>query len=206
MSSHKSDHPPGGFLPLSQPVGPISRPVGPGVLSVNRPVGSGVTPCQPLSLWSASGSLAGVISVVGQSRQRSFPAGQVTPAAGHHSGQTATSGVLPTGQVVQSGVLPIGQAAPSGALPTGLTVPLRAGAPPQWLPGLLPNQTVQWRSSVDQGINSGVLQLSQPVMSGVLPVGQSVRPGVLQLNQSVNTNILPANQTIRPGASPNTTF
>ncbi|TKC49232.1 hypothetical protein EI555_010552 [Monodon monoceros] len=33
-----------GVLPLSQPVGPISRPVGPGVLSLSQPVVSGVLP------------------------------------------------------------------------------------------------------------------------------------------------------------------
>ncbi|XP_008592672.1 PREDICTED: ADNP homeobox protein 2, partial [Galeopterus variegatus] len=187
-----------GVLPLTQPVGPINRPVGPGVLPVSPSVTTGV-------LQAVS---PGVISVSRAVPSGVLPAGQMTPA-GVIPGQTATSGVLPSGQMVQSGVLSVGQTAPSRVLPPGQTVPLRVLPAGQMVPsGLLsPNQTVS--SSVvpvNQGVNSGILQLGQPIVSGVLPVGQPVRPGVLQLNQPVGTSILPMNQPVRPGASQNTTF
>lgn len=207
---HQSVNPP--VLPLSQPVGPINKSVGTGVLPLSPPVRPGVLPLTqpvgpirpgilPVSPSVTPGVLQavspGVISVSRAVPAGVLPAGQMTPA-GVIPGQTATSGVLPTGQMVQSGVLPVGQTAPSRVLPVGQVVPS----------GLLsPNQTVSSGGvPVSQGVNSGVLQLNQPVMPGVLPVGQPPRPGVLQLSQPVSTNILPVSQPFRPGTSQNTTF
>ncbi|XP_045383479.1 activity-dependent neuroprotector homeobox protein 2 isoform X1 [Lemur catta] len=207
---HQSVNPP--VLPLSQPVGPISKSVGtgvlplspavrPGVLPVPQPVGPmrpGVLPVSPSVTPGVLQAVSpGVISVSRAVPAGVLPAGQMTPA-GVIPGQTATSGVLPPGQMVQSGVLPVGQTAPSRVLPAGQVVPS----------GLLsPSQTVSSGGvPVSQGVNSGVLQLSQPVMPAVLPVGQPARPGVLQLSQPVSTSILPVSQPFRPGASQNTTF
>ncbi|ELV11935.1 ADNP homeobox protein 2 [Tupaia chinensis] len=187
-----------GVLPLAQPVGPLARHAGPGVLPVSPSVAPGV-------LQAVS---PGVISVSRAMPSGVLPTGQGTPA-GVIPGQTATSGVLPTGQMVQSGVLPVGQTAPSQVLPAGQTVPLRVLPAGQVVSsGLLSaNQTVSSGVvPVSQGVRPGVLQFSQPVMSGVLPVGPPVRPGVLQLSQSVSTNILPVTQPVRPGTSQSATF
>ncbi|XP_012513269.1 PREDICTED: ADNP homeobox protein 2 [Propithecus coquereli] len=207
---HQSVNPP--VLPLSQPVGPINKSVGtgvlplsptvrPGVLPLTQPVGPirpGVLPVSPSVTPGVLQAVSpGVISVSRAVPAGVLPTGQMTPA-GVIPGQTATSGVLPPGQMVQSGVLPVGQTAPSRVLPAGQVVPS----------GLLSsNQTVSSGGvPVSQGVNSGVLQLSQPVMPGVLPVGQPARPGVLQLSQPVSANILPVSQPFRPGTSQNTTF
>lgn len=181
-----------GVLPLSQPVGPISRPVGPGVLSVNRPVVSGVLPVNPSVTPGVLQAVSpGVISVSRTVPSGVLPAGQMTPAGVIPSGQTATSGVLPAGQVVQSGVLPIGQTAPSGVLPTGLTVP------PRVLP---PGQTVPLRVlPAGQVVPPGLLPPNQTVSSGVLPVNQGINSGVLQLSQPVVSGVLPVGQPVRPG-------
>ncbi|XP_067554865.1 activity-dependent neuroprotector homeobox protein 2 isoform X1 [Pseudorca crassidens] len=181
-----------GVLPLSQPVGPISRPVGPGVLSVNRPVASGVLPVNPSVTPGVLQAVSpGVISVSRTVPSGVLPAGQMTPAGVIPSGQTATSGVLPAGQVVQSGVLPIGQTAPSGVLPTGLTVP------PRVLP---PGQTVPLRVlPAGQVVPPGLLPPNQTVSSGVLPVNQGINSGVLQLSQPVVSGVLPVGQPVRPG-------
>ncbi|XP_059750693.1 activity-dependent neuroprotector homeobox protein 2 [Balaenoptera ricei] len=181
-----------GVLPLNQPVGPISRPVGPGVLSVNRPVGSGVLPVNPSVTPGVLQAVSpGVISVSRTVPSGVLPAGQVTPAGVIPSGQTATSGVLPAGQVVQSGVLPIGQAAPSGVLPPGLTVP------PRVLP---PGQTVPLRLlPAGPVVPPGLLPPSQTVSPGVLPVNQGINSGVLQLSQPVVSGVLPVGQPVRPG-------
>nr|XP_026236899.1 activity-dependent neuroprotector homeobox protein 2 isoform X2 [Urocitellus parryii] len=210
-------------LPLTQPVGPISKSVGksvlpmsqavrPGVLplsqpvgSVSRPVGPGVLPATPGVLQAVS---PGVISVGRAAPSGVLPAGQMTPA-GVIPGQTATSGVLPTGQVAQSGAVPVGQTAPSRVLPPGPTVPLRVLPAGQVVPsGLLSaNQPVSTGVvPVNQGVSSGVLQLSQPVTTGVLPVGPPARPGVLQLSPSVSTGVLPVSPPARAGASQSTTF
>ncbi|XP_012659774.1 activity-dependent neuroprotector homeobox protein 2 isoform X1 [Otolemur garnettii] len=199
-------------LPLTQPVGPINKPVGTGVLPISPTVRPGVLPLTqpggpvrpgilPVNPSVTPGVLQavspGVISVSRAVPAGVIPAGRMTPA-GVIPGQTATSGVLPPGQMVQSGVLPVGQTAPSRVLPAGQVVPS----------GLLsPNQAVSSGVvPVSQGVNSGVLQLNQPVMPGVFPVGQPMRPGVLQLSQTVSTNILPVSQPFRPGSSQNTTF
>ncbi|XP_071458684.1 activity-dependent neuroprotector homeobox protein 2 isoform X1 [Marmota flaviventris] len=187
-----------GVLPLSQPVGSVSRPVGPGVLPASPSVTPGV-------LQAVS---PGVISVGRAAPSGVLPAGQMTPA-GVIPGQTATSGVLPTGQVAQSGALPVGQTAPSRVLPPGPTVPLRVLPAGQVVPsGLLSaNQPVSTGVvPVNQGVSSGVLQLSQPVTTGVLPVGPPARPGVLQLSPSVSTGVLPVSPPARAGASQSTTF
>lgn len=187
-----------GVLPLAQPVGPVNRPAGPGVLPVNPAVTPGV-------LQAVS---PGVISVSRAVPSGVLPAGQMTPA-GVIPGQTATSGVLPPGQMVQSGVLPVGQTAPSRVLPSAQTVPLRVLPAGQAVPPALlsPNQTVPSGAvPVNQGVGSGVLQLGQPVVSGVVPVGQPVRPGVLQLSQPVGTGIVPVNQPVRAGAAQSATF
>ncbi|KFQ19487.1 ADNP homeobox protein 2, partial [Merops nubicus] len=52
----------------------------------------------------------------------------------------------------------------------------------------------------------GLLQLNQPVASGVVPVRQPVRPGFLQLNQPVAPAVIPINQPLQPAVSQNTTF
>lgn len=187
-----------GVLPLAQPVGPVNRPAGPGVLPVNPAVTPGV-------LQAVS---PGVISVSRAVPSGVLPAGQMSPA-GVIPGQTATSGVLPPGQMVQSGVLPVGQTAPSRVLPSAQTVPLRVLPAGQAVPPALlsPNQTVPSGAvPVNQGVGSGVLQLGQPVVSGVVPVGQPVRPGVLQLSQPVGTGIVPVNQPVRAGSAQSTTF
>nr|XP_044636144.1 activity-dependent neuroprotector homeobox protein 2 [Equus asinus] len=181
-----------GVLPLNQPVGPISRPVGPGVLSVNRPVGSGVLPVSPSVTPGVLQAVSpGVISVSRTVPSGVLPAGQMTPAGVIPSGQTATSGVLPAGQMVQSGVLPIGQTAPSGILPTGLTVPSRV---------LPPGQTVPLRVlPAGQVVPPGLLSPNHTVSSGVLPVNQGINSGVLQLSQPVMSGVLPMGQPVRPG-------
>ncbi|CAK7306035.1 Activity-dependent neuroprotector homeobox protein 2 [Vulpes lagopus] len=201
-------------LPLSQPVGPInksvgtgvlpinqtirpgalplSQPVGPSVLSVSRPAGPGVLPVSPSVTPGVLQAVSpGVISVSRTVPSGVLPAGQMTPAGVIPSGQTATSGVLPAGQVVQSGVLPIGQTAPSGVLPTGLTVPSRV---------LPPGQTVPLRVlPAGQVVAPGLLSPNQSVSSGVLPVNQGINSGVLQLSQPVMSGVLPVGQPVRPG-------
>ncbi|XP_019498946.1 PREDICTED: ADNP homeobox protein 2 [Hipposideros armiger] len=181
-----------GALPLSQPVGPINRPVGPGVLSVNRPVGSAVLPVSPSVTPGVLQAVSpGVISVSRTVSSGVLPAGQMTPAGVIPSGQTATSGVLPAGQMVQSGVLPIGQTAPSGVLPPGLTVPSRV---------LPPGQTVPLRVlPAGQVVPPGLLSPNQTVSSGILPVNQGVSSGVVQLGQPVMSGVLPVSQPVRPG-------
>uniref|UniRef100_A0A8C7B4S3 ADNP homeobox 2 n=1 Tax=Neovison vison TaxID=452646 RepID=A0A8C7B4S3_NEOVI len=208
----QSANPP--VLPLSQPVGPVgkrvgagvlpvnptirpgalplSQPVGPGVLSVSRPAGPGVLPVNPSVTPGVLQAVSpGVISVSRTVPSGVLPAGQMTPAGVIPSGQTATSGVLPAGQVVQSGVLPIGQTAPSGVLPAGLTVPSRVPAPGQTVPlRVLP---------AGQVVPPGLLSPNQTVSSGVLPVSPGVRSGVLQLSQPVVSGVLPVGQPVRPG-------
>ncbi|XP_066208570.1 activity-dependent neuroprotector homeobox protein 2 isoform X2 [Saccopteryx leptura] len=181
-----------GVLPLNQPVGSISRPVGSGVLSVNRPVGSAVLPVSPSVTPGVLQAVSpGVISVSQTVPSGVLPAGQMTPAGVIPPGQTATSGVLPAGQMVQSGVLPIGQTAPSGVLPTGLTVPSRA---------LPPGQTVPLRVlPAGQVVPPGLLSPSQTVPSSILPVSQSGNSGVLHLSQPVMSGVLPVSQPVRPG-------
>ncbi|KAM6282977.1 activity-dependent neuroprotector homeobox protein 2 isoform 1-T1 [Porphyrio hochstetteri] len=55
---------------------------------------------------------------------------------------------------------------------------------------------------VAQTVAPGVLQLNQPVASGVVPV----RPGFLQLNQPVAPAVIPVNQPVQPAVSQNATF
>ncbi|NXV78447.1 ADNP2 protein, partial [Atlantisia rogersi] len=55
---------------------------------------------------------------------------------------------------------------------------------------------------VAQTVAQGVLQLNQPVASGVVPV----RPGFLQLNQPVAPAVIPVNQPVQPAVSQNATF
>ncbi|XP_007487901.2 activity-dependent neuroprotector homeobox protein 2 isoform X1 [Monodelphis domestica] len=147
-----------GLLPLNQPVGPINRPVGP----INRPVGPINRPIGP-----------GVLPINRPIAPNVLPVNQ--PVASSVL-QAVPPGMISMGHTVPSGVLPVSQAVPSGVLPMGQTVP------------------------------SGVLQLNQSVMPGVLPVGQAVRPGVLHVNQPITPGVMPVNQPVRPGVSQNTTF
>ncbi|XP_019571546.2 activity-dependent neuroprotector homeobox protein 2 isoform X1 [Rhinolophus sinicus] len=205
---NQSANPP--VLPLTQAVGPVTKPVGAAVLPrnpairpgappftqpvgpMNRPAGSAILPVSPAVTPGVLQAVSpGLISVSRTVPSGVLPAGQATPAGVIPSGQTATSGVLPAGQMVQSGVLPIGQTAPSGVLPPGLTVPSRV---------LPPGQTVPLRVlPAGQVVPPGLLSPSQTVSSGILPVNQGVSSGVVQLGQPVMSGVLPVSQPVRPG-------
>ncbi|XP_031206010.1 activity-dependent neuroprotector homeobox protein 2-like [Mastomys coucha] len=207
-----------GILPLTQPIGSTSLPVGPPVRSVgltSRPVEptSRLTrPGTPSSSLSVSNRIlqttsSGTISVGQMVSLAVLPEGQMTPTSVIPA-QTAASRVLPTGQTVQSRVLHVGQTVSSQVLPSCQTVSFRVlPTNPLASSGLLsPKQLVVSDVSINQGVSSHIPLLGQPVISGGLPAGPPVRPSVLQLSQSVGSNIHPVSQSVRAGTSQNAMF
>ncbi|XP_051028893.1 activity-dependent neuroprotector homeobox protein 2-like [Acomys russatus] len=219
-SPHKPVVPPA--LPVSQPLGPVKKSVGmsnhlmsqaiqPGILPftqpmepepTHRPVGP---PVRSVGLTSSPGvlqnTLPGTISVGQVVSLADLPEGQMTPAS-MIPAQTIASGVLPTGQAVQSRGLHVGQTVSSQVLPSCQTVSVRVFPADQVVSGLqTPKQLVVSDAPVNQGVNSGIPLLGQPVISGPL-----VRPSMLQLSQSVGSSILPVTQLGRAETKQNTTF
>ncbi|NXP46210.1 ADNP2 protein, partial [Heliornis fulica] len=133
--------------------------------------------------------------------------------------RTVPPTVLPLNQPVGPGFLPINQ--PIGTV----NGPVAAGVLPVTQPVSPVNCPVAPVLSVNQSLGSvsrpigprvlpvaqtvapGVLQLNQPVASGVVPVRPPpVRPGFLQLNQPVAPAVIPVNQSVQPAVSQNPTF
>ncbi|KAM9056440.1 activity-dependent neuroprotector homeobox protein 2 isoform 4-T12 [Megaptera novaeangliae] len=180
-----------GVLPLNQPVGPISRPAGPGVLSVNRPAGTGVLPVNQTTR-------PGVLPLNQPVGPISRPAGpgvlSVNRPVGSDVlpvGPSVTPGVL---QAVSPGVISVSRTVPSGVLPAGQVTP--AGVIPSGqtaTSGVLP---------AGQVVQSGVLPIGQTAPSGVLPPGLTVPPRVLPPGQTVPLRVLPAGQVVPPGLLP----
>ncbi|KAM9573121.1 activity-dependent neuroprotector homeobox protein 2 isoform 2-T5 [Guaruba guarouba] len=132
---------------------------------------------------------------------------------------TVAPAVLPLNQPVSPGLFPLNQTIgtingpfATGALPVPQPIspvnqPVAAGV-------ISVNQSfgkVNRRISprvlpVAQTVASGVLQLNQPVASGLVPVGQNVRPGFFQLNQPVGSAVIPVNHPVQPAVSQNAAF